>query len=110
VQPAAAPTAPSAATARPDRSTVRRSGTLTAEITSRRKGAADSGRGAGHGQHATRYAWPRGHPAMLLMEEERDADMPLMDPDGLIDGEAPLPLAEGVGMFMFIGAPPMPML
>jgi len=47
---------------------------------------------------------------MLLMEEDGDADMPLMDADGLIDGEAPLPLAEGVGMFMFIGAPPMPML
>ena len=40
VHPVAAPTAPSAAAASPDRSTVRRSGMLTDEISMRRKGAA----------------------------------------------------------------------
>ena len=44
------------------------------------------------------------------MDADGDADMPLMDGDALIDGEVPPPLVEGVGMFMFIGAPPMPML
>ena len=47
-------------------------------------------------------------PPMLLMDG--DADIPLIDGDGLIDGDTPLPLAEGVGMFMSIGEPPMPML
>ena len=44
---------------------------------------------------------------LLLMDGE--ADMPLMDGDGLMAGDVP-PLADEVGMFMFIGEPPRPML
>jgi hypothetical protein len=47
---------------------------------------------------------------MPPIDADGDADMPLIDGDGLIEGDAPLPLVEGVGMFMFIGEPPMPML
>ncbi len=46
---------------------------------------------------------------MLLMDG--DADMLVMDGDGLMAGEVPAPLMDGAGagMVMFIG-PPMPML
>jgi hypothetical protein len=56
----------------------------------------------------TGEARPCGH--MPVIDADGDADIPLMDGDGLIGGDAPVPLVEGVGMFMFIGAPPMPML
>jgi hypothetical protein len=47
---------------------------------------------------------------MPPIDADGDADMPLMDGDGLIEADAPVPLVEGVGRFMFIGEPPMPML
>ena len=41
---------------------------------------------------------------MVLMDGEA-VDMPLMDGDGLIAGDVPPPLADGVGMVMFIEPP-----
>ena len=46
---------------------------------------------------------------MLLMDADGDEDMPLIDGDG--DPDIPLMQADGVGfMFMFMEAPPRPML